>query len=90
MLTSDKFVIVNGGIAVAITMLLYTDEVTLEMVARFFGFLLKSGIVYAYLGYWGVVALLEIGNGLDSGCAHLSKIRSDITDFNYVYKKKNE
>ena len=90
MRTGDMFAITNGVIAILFIALLYTDDITLEMIAKFIGILLKSGIVYAYLGFWAVVALFDIVNRLYDGHTYISNINSSIKDFNYVYKKKNK
>ena len=90
MRTSDIFEITNGIIMILFIGLLFTDEVTVEMIVKLIGLLLESGIVYAYLGFWAVVALFGIIDRLYDGHAYLSNIRSGITDFNYMYKKNNE
>ena len=35
---------------------------TIEHMFKLVGFLLEHGVVYAYLGFWGVVALFDISN----------------------------
>ena len=90
MRTSDIFAITNGIIAILFIGLLYTDEVTLEMLIKLIGLLLDSGIIYAYLGFWAVMALYDIRNGIYYENMNLSNINSGISNFNYMYKKKNE
>lgn len=60
----DFFWASNYAIAIFMVVLIVRPELTLEQVLKLIGFLLEHGVVYAYLGFWGVVALFDISNGV--------------------------
>ena len=59
---SDAFWVSNYAIALFMVVLIARPELTLEQVFKLIGFLLEHGVVYAYIGFWGVVALFDISN----------------------------
>lgn len=64
MSNSNAFWAFNYVIALLTVVLIMRPELTLEQVFKLIGFLLEHGVVYAYIGFWGVVALFDIGNGI--------------------------
>ena len=64
MSNSDAFWVFNYAIVLLTVVLIVRPELTLEQVFKLIGFLLEHGVVYAYLGFWGVVASFDIGNGI--------------------------
>ena len=57
-----RFWVFNYVTVLLTVVLIVRPELTLEQVFKLIGFLLEHGVVYAYIGFWGVVALFDMSN----------------------------
>lgn len=90
MRTSDLFVIINGIIVLLLIGLLSRPEVSFELFVKFIVVLLKSGVIYAYLGFWALIAFFDITDRLYSVCICIDAMDSRIKDLHYMYEEIND